>query len=124
MISVSACADSAATCGRSWAAPNEQLRPIVSGRAWRTEAQKASTVWPDRLRPDRSVSVIEIMSGSSRPSARSASQRRHDPGLGVQRVEHRLDQDEVDAALDQRLDLLAIDALHRVEVDLADSRDR
>ena len=32
-------------------------------------------------------------------------------GLGVQRVEHRLDQDEVDAALQQRLDLLAIDSL-------------
>ena len=39
--------------------------------------------------------------------------------LAVERVEHRLDQDEVDPALDQRVDLLAIDRLDRVEVDLA-----
>ena len=51
-------------------------------------------------------------------------ERRHDRGLGVQRVEHGLDQDEVDAAVDQRVDLLAIDGLDLVEVDLADSRDR
>ena len=40
-------------------------------------------------------------------------------GLGVERVEHRLDQDEIDAALDQRIDLLAIDRLHLVEIDFA-----
>ena len=32
---------------------------------------------------------------------------RHHAGLGVERVEHRLDQDEIGAALDQRVDLLA-----------------
>ena len=40
-----------------------------------------------------------------------------DGGLGVQGVEHRLDQDEVDAAVEQAVDLLAIDALHLVEGD-------
>ena len=73
MTRVSAIAASDVRCGRSCAAPNEQLRPMVTGLAWRTEAQKASTVWPERLRPERSVSVIEIISGSSRPSACSAS---------------------------------------------------
>src|SRR3546814_3135082 len=55
--------------------PNEQLSPTVSGRAWRTAYQKASTVWPDRLRPDRSVKVIEIISGRSRPKIGRASCR-------------------------------------------------
>ena len=32
---------------------------MVTGLAWRTACQKASTVWPDRLRPERSVSVID-----------------------------------------------------------------
>ncbi len=40
-----------------------------------------------------------------------------DGGLGVQRVEHCLDQDEVDAAVQQAVDLLAIDALDVVEGD-------
>ena len=35
-----------------------------------------------------------------------------------------LDQDEIDAALDQRIDLLAIDRLDLVEVDFAIRRDR
>ena len=118
---MSARAASAARCGRSCAAPNEQLSPIVTGRAWRTDAQNASTVWPDRLRPDKSVRVIEIISGSGRPSAASRFEHRLDPGLGVERVEDRLDQDEIDPALDQRVDLLAIDRLDRVEIDLADT---
>jgi hypothetical protein len=83
---------------------------MVSGLAWHTLAQKASTVWPDRLRPDRSVRVIEIISGKLAPQRLLGLQRRHDRRLGVQRVEHGLDEDEIDAALDQRIDLLAIDA--------------
>ena len=75
--------DNTFTCGRSCAAPNEQLSPIVNGLAWRTAYQNASTVWPERLRPDRSVSVIEIISGSSRPTFASASIM---AGLGVMGV--------------------------------------
>ena len=116
MISVSAIADKAAIWARSWAAPNEQLRPIDSGRAWRTEAQKLSIEWPERLRPERSVIVIDSMIGSVARSTRRAAWI---AGLGVQRVEHGLDQDEIDAAFDQRLDLLDIDVGDRVEIDLA-----
>ena len=72
MISASAIWLSARTCGRSCAAPNEQLSPTVSGLAWRTAHQNASMAWPDRLRPDRSVSVIESMIGTSRPSSPSS----------------------------------------------------
>ena len=71
MISVSAIALSARTWGRSWLAPNEQFSPMVSGLAWRTACQNASTVWPERLRPDRSVSGIDSISGTSRPRAPS-----------------------------------------------------
>ena len=60
--------------------------------------------------------VIDSMIGSSRSTPRL---RGVDRGLGVQRVEHRLDQDEIDAALDQRLDLLDIDVGDGVEIDLA-----
>src|SRR6266404_5224437 len=54
-------AESAARWGRSCAAPNEQLRPIVNGRAWR-----------------------------------------------------------IDAAVDERVDLLAVDRLHLIEINLAE----
>ena len=43
--------------------------PTVSGRAWATDVQKASMVWPDSVRPDASVMVAEIMMGSSTPSS-------------------------------------------------------
>ena len=37
---------------------------MVIGSAWRTEFQKASTVCPVSVRPDKSVIVPEIISGS------------------------------------------------------------
>ena len=51
-------------CGRISSAPSAQFRPTASGLAWRTEFQNASTVWPDRVRPERSVMVPEIQIGS------------------------------------------------------------
>ena len=57
------------------AAPSAQLRPTVSGRAWRTECQNAVGVWPESVRPERSVMVPEIMIGSRRPClAKTSSQ--------------------------------------------------
>jgi hypothetical protein len=47
---------------------------------------------------------------------------RIDRGLGVQRVEDRLDQDQVDAALDQGARRLAIGFRQAVEGDLAEAR--
>ena len=46
------------------AAPSAQLSPIVKGRAWRNEYQKAVGVWPESVRPDRSVIVPEIITGN------------------------------------------------------------
>ena len=85
-------------------APSEQLTPTMSGSACSTETQNASTVWPERLRPLRSMAVNESQSGSSG----ATSARRDDRRLRVQRVEDRLDEQEVDAALDERRDLLRV----------------
>ena len=107
MIKVSAIARSACTCGRSCSAPNEQLRPIVSGLAWRTDVPEGL----DRMA--RQVAAGEVGHSHRDHDRQVAAERRfgflggHDGGLGVQRVEHRLDQDEVGAAFEQRLDLLA-----------------
>ena len=56
------------------APPSAQLRPMVSGSAWRTDCQNAPTVWPDSVRPDRSVMVPDTMSGVVTPV--SAASRR------------------------------------------------
>ncbi len=44
----------------------------MSGRAWRTEFQNASTVCPDRMRPEASVTVPLIITGT-RSARRSNS---------------------------------------------------
>ena len=70
---VSARRDSSSTYGRSCLTPSAQLRLMVMGRACRTEAQKASTVWPDSVRPEASVIVPEMMMGRSTPEASMAA---------------------------------------------------
>jgi len=47
---------------------------------------------------------------------------RHDCGLGVQRVEHGLDQNEVSPAFDECLGLFAVDFDEEIPVDLAEAR--
>ena len=49
------------------AAPSAQLSPTASGRACRTEFQNASVTWPDRVRPEASVMVPEMITGQRRP---------------------------------------------------------
>ncbi len=44
---------------------------MIVGRAWRIEFQKASTVWPDSVRPEASVIVPETAIGRSSPSSSS-----------------------------------------------------
>ena len=72
------------------------------------EKQKASGVWPDSVRPERSVMVPEMISGSSTPSSSNTCERRKARRLGIERVEHRLDQQQVDAAVDQPARLLGV----------------
>ena len=67
-----------------------------------TERQKASTVWPDSVRPLASVIATEIITGvGGTPEFLEDLVDRHQRGLGVQRVEDGLDQQQVDAAFDQ-----------------------
>ena len=60
--------ESSWTYGRSADGPSAQLSPMLRGRAWATEVQNASVVCPERVRPDASVMVPEIMTGTRLPS--------------------------------------------------------
>ena len=70
---MSALRDSSSMCGRICSPPRAQLRPMVSGLAWRTVFQKASTVWPVSVRPEASVMVPEMSRGTREPRASKAS---------------------------------------------------
>jgi hypothetical protein len=48
-------------------APSAQLSPTESGRACITECQNASVVCPESVRPDASVIVPEIITGTRSP---------------------------------------------------------
>ena len=93
----------------------------MSGLACRTEFQNASGVWPDSVRPDWSVMVPEIMTGTSMPRASAISAMAYERRLGVERVEDGLDQEQVGAAVDQAADLLAIGGAQIVEGDGAEA---
>jgi hypothetical protein len=67
LMNTSDLAASSSMYGRISAAPSAQLSPTDSGRAWRTEFQNASTVWPERMRPDASVTVPLIITGTRAP---------------------------------------------------------
>ena len=110
-----------ARCSRIAAAPSAQLRPMEKGRAWRTECQKAVGVWPDSVRPERSVMVPEIISGSRSAALGEDARHGEDRRLGVQRVEDGLDQDDVGAAVDQPVDLLGVGVAQLVEGDGAEA---
>jgi len=45
-------------------APRAQLRPMQKGLAFYIEMKKASTFYPDKVRPAASIMVPEIKSGS------------------------------------------------------------
>jgi hypothetical protein len=49
------------------------LSPIEIGAAWRTECQNAAGVCPDKSRPERSVMVPEIITGTLVPRASMTS---------------------------------------------------
>ena len=68
-----------------------------------TEIQNASTVWPESVRPLRSTMVTETITGTRLSAKPRNIPRWRTARLGVQRVEHRLQQQQVHAAFDQRL---------------------
>src|SRR6478672_10229930 len=99
--------------GRISAAPSAQLRPSASGRTWRTEFQNASGVWPDSVRPEASVIVPDTMIGSRAPLECVVDRIKR--RLCVQRVEHRLDEQQIDAAVQEAIDRLAVSLCELVE---------
>ena len=48
-------------------APSAQLKPMESGFACATEIHSAAGVWPESVRPERSVMVPEIITGRRMP---------------------------------------------------------
>ena len=98
------CATVPRRTGAARSAPSAQLRPMDSGRAWRSEFQNASAVWPDSVRPEASVMVPEIITGSARAGSLEILLDGEQRGLGVERVENGLDQQDVGAAVDQAVD--------------------
>ena len=69
---------------------------------WRTEFQNASVVCPDSVRPDASVIVPEIITGNSTPRRAKCPLDANDGRFRIERVENRLDQEEIDTTIDQR----------------------
>src|SRR3989304_3263082 len=99
--------------GRISAAPRAQLTPTLNGSACATESQNASIVWPESVRPLRSGIVTEDRSGGPGPGALPGGA----PGLRVQRVKDRPEQQEVAPAVDEPADLLRVSLGHPVEGD-------
>ena len=94
---------------------------MVIGLAWRTEFQNASGNCPDSSRPDLSVMVPEIITGTSMPRCFRDFGDGVERRLGVERVEDGLDQQQVGAAVEQALDLLAVGGAQIVEGDGAEA---
>ena len=65
--------------------------------------RNASTVWPLRIRPERSVTVPEMMSGTVFPDFSKDFRDRRDRGLCVQGVENGFHHQEIDAAFEECL---------------------
>ena len=109
--------------GRISFGPSAQLIPMLSSWLCETEFQYASTVWPESVRPLRSVMVNETITGTRRPGFLEVLVDRKQRRLRVQRIEDRFDQQQVHAAVQQPARLLAIGLDQLIEGDGAISRD-
>ena len=95
-------------CARICLAPSAQFNPTDSGAACVIEFQNASGVCPESSRPGA------VGDGAGNHHRQADAAGRHDfgegedRGLGVERVEDRLDQQHIDTAVDQSAHLLAI----------------
>ena len=72
-MSVSQTRAMSAMCARICSAPSAQFNPTETGEACCTAFQNASGVWPDSSRPERSVMVPEIITGTSTPRSAHCS---------------------------------------------------
>ena len=64
--------------------PARSSSPTTSGCACAIEVRNASTVWPLRIRPERSVTVPEMISGTFWPRFLENFRDGSDRGLGIQ----------------------------------------
>ena len=102
--------------------PSEQFSPTESGFTCCTAFQNASTV------------CAEIIVSPPRPTAAENDDRQHhlvlledflngdQRGLGIQRIEDRLDEQQVRTARDERAHLADVGRLHLIEGDHAKAR--
>jgi len=56
---------------------------MENGFEWRSEFQNAPVVWPDKVRPDRSVMVPEIITGRMTPASSKASSMPNSAALAL-----------------------------------------
>ena len=82
--------------------------PTESGRACAIEVQKASIVWPESVRPLRSVMVTEIISGSRWPRSSNTSSIAKIAALAFSVSKIVSTSSRCDAAVDQAADLLGV----------------
>ena len=69
--------------------------PTLNGLACAIETQNASIVCPESVRPLRSVTVTEIISGRRTPCSSNTSSIATMRRLGVQRVDDRFEQQQI-----------------------------
>ena len=72
-MSVSQTRAMSAMWARICSAPSAQFNPTEIGSACWIAFQNASGVWPDSRRPERSVMVPEIITGTSTPRCSQTS---------------------------------------------------
>ena len=94
---------------------------MENGFKCRIENQNASGVCPDRLRPDKSVMVPEIMSGSSKPNSSKTCLTANPAALALKGVEYGFNQYRIRAAFDQAACLLRAGFHQFIESDVAET---
>ena len=105
--------------------PSEQLRPTESGLMCSTAFQKASMVCAEIMVSPPRPTAAEIMTGSSVLRGEAVLIEDFadgdERGLGVERVEDGFDEQQIDAAGDERAHLLGVGGLDLVEGDDAEA---
>ncbi len=111
-------ADSSSTYGRISSGPSAQLMPTLNRSAWRDrDRRRPRASGPESVRPLRSVIVTETITGSRTPRSLEILFDGEQAGLEVERVEDGFGQEQIDARLDQRRDLLVVGRDQLVEGD-------
>ena len=102
--------------------PVEQLRPMTSTLSASSVASAAQMSVPSSILPPLGSSETEAWIGTARPVALNASRAPKIGGLDLEDVLRRLDDDQVDAALEQAAGLLLEDLDEVAEADRAERR--